>query len=173
MLTLWSFARKHLRKGMKKMKSIPLEKITVLGGLAHRLLLNSVRLESDIYMPDAVCRLDSGGWPADAEGRTLLALVRQMEATGREPSYLREILRKVYGNFNEKGFLQLGFAGHQPDLSNYYTNNGSLYMTSLVFMPLGLPADHPFWTSPAEEWTSLRAWGGKVFPKDYHESIMK
>ena len=57
---------------MKKMKSIPLEKITVLGGLAHRLLLNSVRLESDIYMPDAVCRLDSGGWPADAEGRTLL-----------------------------------------------------------------------------------------------------
>ena len=26
-------------------------------------------------MPDAVCRLDSGGWPADAEGRTLLALV--------------------------------------------------------------------------------------------------
>ena len=69
MLTLWSFARKHLRKGMKKMKSIPLEKITVLGGLAHRLLLNSVRLESDIYMPDAVCRLDSGGWPADAEGR--------------------------------------------------------------------------------------------------------
>ena len=105
MLTLWSFARKHLRKGMKKMKSIPLEKITVLGGLAHRLLLNSVRLESDIYMPDAVCRLDSGGWPADAEGRTLLALVRQMEATGREPSYLREILRKVYGNFNEKGYL--------------------------------------------------------------------
>ena len=32
---------------------------------------------------------------------------------------------KVEGNFNEKGFLQLGFAGHQPDLSNYYTNNGS------------------------------------------------
>ncbi len=28
-----------------------------------------------------------------------------MEATGREPSYLREILRKVYGNFNEKGYL--------------------------------------------------------------------
>ena len=96
MLTLWSFARKHLRKGMKKMKSIPLEKITVLGGLAHRLLLNSVRLESDIYMPDAVCRLDSGGWPADAEGRTLLALVRQMEATGREPSYLRRALLEYF-----------------------------------------------------------------------------
>lgn len=55
---------------------------------------------------------------------------------------------RVEGNFNESGFLQLGFAGHQPDLSNYYTNNGSLYMTSLVFMPLGLSPDHPFWTAP-------------------------
>ncbi len=50
----------------------------------------------------------------------------------------------VDGNFDDKGFLALGFAGHQPDLANYYTNNGSLYMTSLVFLPLGLPADHPF-----------------------------
>ena len=96
MLTLWSFARKHLRKGMKKMKSIPLEKITVLGGLAHRLLLNSVRLESDIYMPDAVCRLDSGGWPADAEGRTLLALVRrkfQRKRVSRENPSRRTVRR--------------------------------------------------------------------------------
>ena len=44
---------------MKKMKSIPLEKITVLGGLAHRLLLNSVRLESDIVIADAFFILDS------------------------------------------------------------------------------------------------------------------
>ncbi len=78
---------------------------------------------------------------------------------------------KVEGNFNEKGFLQLGFAGHQPDLSNYYTNNGSLYMTSLVFMPLGLPADHPFWKDAAEPWTSQKAWSGKPFPIDGHHSL--
>ena len=29
----------------------------------------------------------------------------------------------VDGNFDDKGFLALGFAGHQPDLANYYTNN--------------------------------------------------
>ncbi len=46
----------------------------------------------------------------------------------------------ICGNFDEENLLKLGFAGHQPDLSNYYTNNGSLYMTSLVFMALGLPA---------------------------------
>lgn len=78
---------------------------------------------------------------------------------------------KVEGNFNEGGFLQLGFAGHQPELSNYYTNNGSLYMTSLVFMPLGLPADHPFWSDAAQPWTSQKAWSGKPFPIDGHQSL--
>lgn len=89
---------------------------------------------------------------------------------------LTAVMKRMFsqeGNFNQEGFLQLGFVGHQPNLADYYTNNGSLYITSLGFLPLGLPAGHPFWTSPAEEWTSLRAWGGKVFPKDYHESIMK
>lgn len=77
----------------------------------------------------------------------------------------------VEGNFNKEGFLQLGFAGHQPDLADYYTNNGSLYMTSLVFHPLGLPESHPFWSDPAEDWTSRKAWSGRPFRKDYHESV--
>lgn len=70
-------------------------------------------------------------------------------------------------NFNEKGYLTLGFNGSQPDISDWYTNNGSLYMASLAFLPLGLPADHPFWTSPAEDWTSKKAWEGNPFPKDH------
>lgn len=70
-------------------------------------------------------------------------------------------------NFNEKGFLTLGFNGHQPGTSDWYTNNGSLYMTTLAFLPLGLPADHPFWTSPAESWTQKKAWSGEEFPKDH------
>lgn len=78
---------------------------------------------------------------------------------------------KVDGNFDEKGFLRLGFVGHQPNLANSYTDNGSLYMTSLVFMPLGLPADAPFWTDPAEPWTSQKAWSGKPFPIDGHVSL--
>lgn len=40
-------------------------------------------------------------------------------------------------------------------------------MASLAFLPLGLPAEHPFWTSPAEDWTSKKAWEGKDFPKDH------
>ncbi|MDR1631706.1 MAG: DUF2264 domain-containing protein [Dysgonamonadaceae bacterium] len=79
----------------------------------------------------------------------------------------------VEGNFNKEGFLQLGFVGHQPNLADYYTNSGSVYITSLVFLPLGLPAGDAFWTSPPEEWTSQKAWSGKPFLKDYHESINK
>lgn len=71
------------------------------------------------------------------------------------------------GNFNEKGFLTLGFAGHQPNLADWYTNNGSLYLTSLTFLPLGLPANHSFWTSPPEDWTAKKAWSGQDFPKDH------
>ena len=70
-------------------------------------------------------------------------------------------------NYNEGGFLTIGFCGHQPDVADWYTNNGSLYMTSLSFMPLGLPADHPFWTSEAEPWTQVKAWNGQSFPKDH------
>lgn len=79
----------------------------------------------------------------------------------------------IEGNFDEKGYLRLGFAGHQPDIADYYTNNGSLYITSLVFLPLGLPADHSFWTSEPQDWTSRKAWSGKPFPKDYATQLIR
>lgn len=70
-------------------------------------------------------------------------------------------------NFNEKGYLTIGFAGHQPNVADWYTNNGSLYMTSLAFMPLGLPASHPFWTDAPQPTTQQKAWNGKPFPRDH------
>ena len=97
-------------------------------------------------------------------------------SNGSVRSALTAVMKRMFavdGNFNDKGYLQLGFAGHQPGLANYYSNNGSLYMTSLVFMPLGLPANHTFWTDPAEQWTSQKAWSGQQFPEDYHTSLRK
>lgn len=70
-------------------------------------------------------------------------------------------------NYNKGGFLTIGFVGSHPDVADWYTDNGSLYMTSMVFLPLGLPADHPFWTSDPEDWTSRKAWAGEDFPKDH------
>ena len=70
-------------------------------------------------------------------------------------------------NYNDAGYLTIGFCGSQPDVADWYTNNGSLYMTSLCFMPLGLAPDHPFWTDAPQPWTQVKAWGGQPFPKDH------
>lgn len=93
---------------------------------------------------------------------------------GQVRNALTSVMKRMFaleGNFDDKGFLRLGFVGHQPNLADSYTNNGSLYITSLVFLPLALNPEHTFWTAPNEEWTSQKAWSGKVFPKDYHQSI--
>ncbi len=89
---------------------------------------------------------------------------------GQVRSALTATMHNMYDgkeNFNEKGYLTIGFAGRQPNIADWYTNNGSLYMTSLAFLPLGLPATHPFWTDAPADWTSKKAWSGKPFPKDH------
>ncbi|MFS2555978.1 MULTISPECIES: DUF2264 domain-containing protein [Bacteroides] len=89
---------------------------------------------------------------------------------GQVRSALTCVFKRMYSdnrNFNEKGYFTLGFNGKQPKVSNVYTDNGSLYMATLAFLPLGLPASHPFWTSPAESWTSKKAFDGEEFPKDH------
>lgn len=80
---------------------------------------------------------------------------------------------KGASNFTEDGYLTIGFVGSHPNVADWYTNNGSLYMTSLAFMPLGLPADDPFWTDAPEKWTSKKAWEGDDFPKDHKWNINK
>jgi hypothetical protein len=71
-------------------------------------------------------------------------------------------------NFDANGWLVLGFCGSQPMIADGYTSTGSLYMATLGFLPLGLPANHPFWTEPAADWTAKKAWSGAPFKKDYH-----
>lgn len=89
---------------------------------------------------------------------------------GQVRSGMTAVIKRMFGdnrNFNAGGFLTLGFNGSQPDISDYYTNNGSLYMASLAFLPLGLPADDPFWTDAPQAWTSKKAWEGEDFPRDH------
>lgn len=88
---------------------------------------------------------------------------------GQVRSGLTCVMKRMFSNednFNENGFLALGFAGHQPNLADWYTNNGSMYLTTEVFLPLGLPAGHSFWTTPAQDWTTKKAWKGEPFSKD-------
>jgi len=70
-------------------------------------------------------------------------------------------------NFDNNGWLVLGFNGHQPEIADYYTSTGSVYLTTLGFLNLGFPADHKFWTDAPAPWTSLKAWTGEPVKKDY------
>ena len=91
-------------------------------------------------------------------------------SNGQVRAALTAVIKRMFSddrNFNKGGFLTLGFNGSQPNISDWYTNNGSLYMASLAFLPLGLSADDPFWTDAPQDWTSKKAWEGKDFPKDH------
>ena len=71
------------------------------------------------------------------------------------------------GNFDENGWLRIGVYGHQMDLGEYYISTGSLYLCSTVFLPLGLPPSHPFWSGTPEKWTSAKIWSGENFYADH------
>ena len=70
-------------------------------------------------------------------------------------------------NFDSSGWLVLGVNGHQPMIADQYTSTGSLYLTTLGFLTLGLPAENKFWTDAAADWTSKKAWKGEPVKKDY------
>lgn len=60
-----------------------------------------------------------------------------------------------------------GFKGHQPMMADQYTSTDSQYIATQGFLPLGLPAGDPFWTTPAADWTAKKAWSGQAVKKDY------
>lgn len=86
---------------------------------------------------------------------------------GIDPAQVRSALTAVIrrqlavpGTFDDNGWLKVGFAGSQLRMSEDYINTGSLYLCMAVFLPLGLPADDPFWSRPSADWTARKAWSG-------------
>lgn len=83
---------------------------------------------------------------------------------------LTAIMKRMFipSTFTAKGWLEMGLIGNrQEGIVDYYSNSGSMYITCLVFLPLGLPASHPFWQGPFTDWTSRKAWNGQPFPIDH------
>ncbi|HWW27167.1 MAG TPA: DUF2264 domain-containing protein [Caulobacter sp.] len=103
----------------------------------------------------------------------LLALRKQLPAKlseGQVRSALVAAHKAVFSqasNFTQDSFLTIGFAGHNPALGDWYSNNGSMYITTEGFLALGLPASDSFWTAPAQAWTQKLAFAGQPFQKDY------
>src|SRR6185295_12983891 len=73
--------------------------------------------------------LPEGVSPAQARGALGAAIRRTLEAPG---------------TFDDRDWLQVGQAGHQPHLAEPYISTGSLYLCTVAFLPLGLPAQDAF-----------------------------
>jgi hypothetical protein len=67
----------------------------------------------------------------------------------------------------QSGWLTIGLYGSQPDLADVYNNQGSMYLATNIFLPLGLPATDPFWADAPAKWSAQKIWGGEDFPNDH------
>jgi hypothetical protein len=94
----------------------------------------------------------------------LLKLLPKELAPGQVRSGLSAVISRTLGenaNFDSQLWLRIGLSGHQPQLAETYISTGSLYLCATAFLPLGLPPDDEFWTSPPLPWTAQRIWHGQ------------
>lgn len=74
--------------------------------LSERIILNFKRLaESSYYQINEVFAPDSYDWPADKEGRALLAFVSHYKISGKKIPCMEEMLELLPSKLNEKGYL--------------------------------------------------------------------
>jgi len=101
------------------------------------------------------------------------ALLHQLPAElkpGAVRAALTAVIRRVIeapGTFDTNGWLQVGAVGNQPSIRESYISTGSPYLCLTGLVHLGLPANDPFWTDPAELWTQARIWSGEDIPADH------
>lgn len=102
-----------------------------------------------------------------------MSLRRQLPE-GVHPAQVRCALTAVMtrmngaaGTFDDKGWLTIGFDGHQPSIGEMYISTGSLYLCSAAWLPLGLPASDAFWSAAAEPWTQQKVWSGTDIKTDH------
>lgn len=69
------------------------------------------------------------------------------------------------------GWLTLGLYGSQPNIGDFYNNQGSPYLATAVFLPLGFSDQDPFWSNLPEKWSSQKIWEGLDFPNDHASSL--
>jgi hypothetical protein len=65
------------------------------------------------------------------------------------------------GTFDKDGWLQVGFYGHQLNISETYISTGSLYLCSESFIILWLHENDPLWQGKDIPWTEQEIWSGE------------
>jgi hypothetical protein len=82
---------------------------------------------------------------------------------------LTAVIRKTLESATtyKDGWLTIGLYGDQPDLADFYNNQGSLYIAANIFLPLGLADTDPFWADAPVRWSAQKIWSGEDFPNDH------
>ena len=143
---------------------------------AHAALARWAAIQERLIAPDGTYPVigRSVAYRCGAFQGLALAAVRRMLPHGLAPAQARRALTAVIqrtlevpGTFDAAGWLQIGVSGHQPAIGEGYISTGSLYLCSAAFLPLGLPAEEPFWSAPAEPTTGEKIWSGKNVTVDH------
>ncbi len=83
---------------------------------------------------------------------------------------LTAVMRRMMApasTFDAKGWLRIGFVGHQPSIGEHYISTGSCYLCSAAWLPLGLAETDVFWAGAAKQWTAQKIWSGEEVPLDH------
>lgn len=148
------------------MRPVAFKDTTTQGDLAFRAAKNFERLHDERWHPGPVFMPHDYEWPADMEGRTILALVCLARALDKRPEHLDAILAKLPGVLNERGYLgpvmpegiadEQVFSGHSwllRGLLEHYAWNGrteSLEIARGIVEGLFLPAVDAYHGYPLE-----------------------
>lgn len=103
----------------------------------------------------------------------LMALRRELPhsvSAGQIRCALDAVIRRTLdapNTFDANGWLRIGLSGHQPALGEGYISTASLYLCTTAFLPLGLPANDPFWSEPDTLWSSAKIWSGQDRAADH------
>ncbi len=99
---------------------------------------------------------------------------KQLLPASLAPSQVREalyaVIQKTLGpaaTYDKNGWMVIGLNGKQPGLADVYNNQGSLYLCTEVFLPLGLAPDAAFWQDEDQPWSSRVIWNGADFHGDH------
>ncbi len=107
MLIVTISCKQDIKNVVVKPESVLLNDIRVGGELMARQMKNFDRLEEENYQPHKVywSEEESGYWPGDKEGRTILALTLLSQTTGRKAQYLDTLIAIFPSKVNSKGYF--------------------------------------------------------------------
>jgi hypothetical protein len=95
-----------------------------------------------------------------------------MLPTSLEPENVQQAISSVMrrhfsseDSWDELGWLTIGSVGRQESLAEFYISRGSLYMTLMSFLPMGLSGGHDFWNDGGV-FTSRSFYSGVDMPVD-------